>query len=142
LPCKGIYVDFYNQNGWFNACPSIYSGNELIKKYYLEIENANKKINEILEKKYDQKSLEFKENIGKVVQGSKLLKDLSNELIQAVDRCKCSENSLCEKLSYGCAPKGCSLSSQCSKTDLKNINEKIYDIEYAIQDLYYNAKYK
>ena len=142
LPCQSMYVDFYDQNGRFNACPSIYLGNELIKKYYLEIENANKKINQILEKKYDQKSLEFKENIGKVVQGSKLLKDLSNELIQATDKCKCSENSLCEKLSYGCEPKGCSISSQCSETDLKNINEKIYDIEYAIQDLYYNAEYK
>jgi len=142
LPCQSLYIDFYNQNGRFNACPSIYLGNELIKKYYLKVENANKKINEILEKKYDQKSLEFKENIGKVVQGSKLLKNLSNELIQVVDKCKCSENSLCEKLSYGCTPKGCSLSSQCSKTDLKNINEKIYDVEYAIQDLYYNSKYK
>jgi len=142
LPCKSIYVDFYSQNGGFNACPSIYSANELIKEYYLEIENADKKINEILEKKYSQKILVFKENIGKVVHGSKLLKDLSNELIQVVDKCKCSENSLCEKLSYGCTPKGCSLSSQCSEADLKNINEKIYDIEYAIQDLYYNAKYK
>ena len=142
LPCQSIYVDFYDQNGRFSACPSIYSENELIKKYYLEIENAYKKINEILEKKYDQKSSEFKENIGKVVQGSKLLKDLSNELIQATNECTCSENSLCEKLSHGCEPKGCSISSQCSKTDLKNINEKIYDIEYAIQDIYYNAVYK
>jgi len=142
LPCKSIYVDFYNQNGQFNACPSIYLGNELIKKYYLEIENADKKISQILEKKYDQKSSEFKENMVEIVQGSKLLKDLSNELIQATDKCKCSENSLCEKLSYGCTPKGCSLSSQCSQADLKNINEKIYDIQYAIQDLYYNAQYK
>jgi len=142
LPCKSIYVDFYNQNGQFNACPSIYLGNELIKKYYLEIENADKRISKILEKKYDQKSSKFKEDIEKVVQGSKLLRDLSNELIQATNKCKCSEDSLCEELSYGCTPKGCSLSSQCSQTDLKNINEKIYDIQYAIQDLYYNAQYK
>jgi len=142
LPCKSAYVDFYGQNGGFNACPSIYSANELIKKYYLEIENTDKKISEILEKKYNQEILAFKEDIGKVVQGSRLLKDLSDELIQVVDKCKCSENSLCEKLSYGCTPKGCSLSSQCSKTDLENINQKIYDVEYAIQDLYYNTKYK
>ena len=142
LPCKSEYIDFYNQNGQFNACPSIYSGDKLIKEYNLKIKDADKAITKILEKKYDQESSKFKENISRLVRGTELLTSLSDELIQMTNNCKCSEESLCEELSHGCTPKGCSLSGQCSEEDLKNINEKIYDIEYAIQDLYYNSKYK
>ena len=70
------------------------------------------------------------------------MKELGNELIQMTNNCKCSKPSLCEKLSPGCETRGCSLSSQCSETDIKNINEKIYDIEERIQDLYYDTKQK
>ena len=142
LPCKSVYSDFYNQNGEFKACPSIYLANELVKEYYLKIEDAHKKISEIFKEKYDQKSSSFKEFIEKIVKKSELIKELGSELTQMTNECKCSKTSLCEKISPGCEPKGCSLSSQCSETDIKNINEKINDIEYAIQDLYYNAKQK
>jgi len=142
LPCKSIYSDFYNQNGEFRACPSIYLANELIKEDYLKIADAEKKIEEILKEKYDEKSLSFKEFIKKIVKKSELMKELGNELTQMTDKCKCSKASLCEKISPGCEARGCSLSSQCSETDIKSINEKIYDIEYIIQDLYYDTKQK
>jgi hypothetical protein len=142
LPCKSMYSDFYNQNGEFKACPSIFLANELIKEDYLKIENAGKRIEGVLKEKYDEKSLSFKEFIKKIVKRSELMKELGNELIQMTNECKCSKTSLCEKISPGCETKGCSLSSQCSETDIKNINEKIYDIEEKIQDLYYDTKQK
>lgn len=139
LPCKSDYIDFYNNNGLFRACPDFYLGNELVKKYYLRVEKAGDEVQNILQKEYDRESTKFKDRIKAIIAESKRLKELSQDLKDLTDKCQCSEKSLCEELSCGCLAKECSVLSQCSPADIQKIMEKIEEIEETIEELYYRC---
>jgi hypothetical protein len=137
LPCKSDYIDFYNNNGLFRVCPTLHLGNELIIKYYLQIEKAGNEVQDMLQKENDKKNANLKERVRTIMARSEILKDLSQELKELTDKCQCSEKSLCEELSCGCLAKGCSPTSQCSQTDIQKITEKIEEIGGATEELYY-----
>lgn len=130
LPCKSDIIDFYSNNGAFRVCPDLRAGNNLVNKYYLQIEEAEKKI-----KEGKKNTSKIQERAEEIKEKSELLKDLSKELEELTDKCLCSKKSLCEVEGCGCEEKGCSPLSQCSEEDIEKINEKINEIEEVIKEL-------
>ena len=63
LPCESDYIDFYDNNGLFRACPTLHLGNELVIEYYLQIEKAGNEVQNILQKEHDRKNTKFKEKV-------------------------------------------------------------------------------
>ncbi|MHA1739917.1 MAG: hypothetical protein ACTSWD_15105 [Candidatus Heimdallarchaeota archaeon] len=136
LPCKSDIIDFYNKNGDFRVCPDLYLGNALVSRYYSVIEQAEEKAQKSLCPCQKTKNVS---TLGKMLkeikEASEELKNLIGELKDLTDKCLCSKKSLCEVKGCACETKGCCPLSQCTAAQMKKIDEKIEEIEKAINEL-------
>ncbi len=136
LPCKSDIIDFYNKNGDFRVCPDLYSGNALVSRYYLIIEEAEEKSQEFLDSCQNTENVSTLEKMVKEIkEASEELKNLIIELKDLTDECLCSEKSLCEAEGCACKTKGCSPLSKCNEAQIEEINKKIAEIEKTINEL-------
>jgi hypothetical protein len=145
LPCKSDIINFYDDNGTFNGdfrvCPDLTLGHQLVQHYYLIIEKAQEKIEEILcPCQGEANAQEIKKRAKEIKEKSEEIRDLSQELKAMTDKCLCSKKSLCEVDGCSCSAKGCCPLSQCSQADIEAIKKKTEEIEKAIKELIEIAK--